>query len=164
MILFAHSYGAFVVPNYLALKPNIADKIVIMAGRLNMDEKIWNSFSEGKLKLFEEDGITVKEGIGMEEIMFQLFLSKKISNKMAVKNKMAAGIGHKRFTKLLKTKDLSDVLYVYGVKDQSVGRLKKEEIYFLEDNNVEYIKLEGGHGSMFDEKPIAEISHFIQKK
>ena len=48
VVLFAHSYGSFVTPNYLALKPNIADKIVIMAGRLNMDEKIWKSFSNGK--------------------------------------------------------------------------------------------------------------------
>lgn len=161
VILFTHSYGSFVTPNYLALKPNIADKIVVMAGRLNMDEKIWKSFSNGKMKGFEEDGITVKEGLEVENIMMKLLLSTKTKEKMVVPAKLAARIGHKRFTELLSDKDLSNVLYIYGTKDESVGSLSADEIRFLKEKKVSIIKLDGGHSSMFNSETLSDISNFI---
>lgn len=162
VIVIGHSFGAFVIPNYLALKPNIADKIIIMAGRLDMNEEICKSFSEGNLIAFEEDGLTVQRSQGLQGLIMYVLLSKKVKKKISVTTKLAAGIGHKRFTDLLKFKDLSNVLYVYGELDQSVGRLTEKEVDFLNQKNVSIIKTNGGHSSMFNNETLKKITDFIK--
>lgn len=162
VIVIGHSFGAFVIPNYLALKPNIADKIIIMAGRLDMNEEIWKSFSEGNMLGFEEDGLTAQRSQGLQGLMMYVLLSKKVKNKISATTKLAAGIGHKRFTDLLKFKDLSNVLYVYGELDQSVGRLTEKEVDFLMQKNVSILKTNGGHSSMFNNDTLKKITDFIK--
>ena len=117
--------------------------------------------SRFQMESFEEDGITVKEGLEVENIMMKLLLSTKTKEKMAVTAKLAAGIGHKRFTELLSDKNLSNVLYIYGTKDENVGSLNTNEIRFLKEKKVSIIKLDGGHGSMFNSETLSDISNFI---
>ena len=60
--------------------------------------------------------------------------------------KLAAGLGHKRYITLLKDTNLSNVIYVYGKKDQQVGSLTTEEVDFLKSKNVKILASEVGHG------------------
>lgn len=126
------SFGAFVSADLInAEGTELADGYGIMVGRLDMNESFWKGFSEGKGGNFEE-GITpvLSEAESVEE-----------SNMY----RLAAGIGHKRFTELLKDKDLSNVVYVYGLVDEAVGKLTEKEVKFLKDRNAVVIENEGGH-------------------
>jgi hypothetical protein len=49
------SFGAFMVQDSLAEYGNIADKYLIMVGRLDIPEKVWNEFKEGHYVGFEYD-------------------------------------------------------------------------------------------------------------
>lgn len=126
------SFGAFVTTDLL-LKDGSesADGYGIMVGRLDMDDIIWKSFSEGNSGGFKDGikAITIEGGNIQEKNM----------------NKLAAGLGHKRYTELLDKLDLSRVVYVYGEMDNSVGRLTEKEIAFLKNHNATVISNGGGH-------------------
>ena len=50
VVVFSHSFGSFIVPRYLALKgPGAADRYVIMAGRLDIERKMYEN-RLGKLR------------------------------------------------------------------------------------------------------------------
>ena len=130
------SFGAFAGVDLLAEYGNIADGYLLMVGRLDMTEKVWKSFSNGIGAMFKEDGTEVivdKKGTSVVENNLK---------------KIASGLGHKRYTTLLKNTDLSNLIYVSGKKDQAVGRLTKKELDFLTSKKVNVITLEGGHESM----------------
>jgi hypothetical protein len=137
------SFGAFVTQASIAEYGNIADKYLIMVGRLDMPEAVWREFAAGNFVGFSYDKGTpsiVKldaDGAGMGG-----------ENTLEDQNmaKLAAGLGYKRYTQLLKDKDLSNVIYVYGKKDQQVGRLSQQEVGFLKSKNAEVFAYDGGHG------------------
>lgn len=67
VVVFSHSFGSFVLPRYLMLEgPDAADGYVIMAGRLDIEEKIWrNKISKlhdasDKVCVHGDDGVTIK--------------------------------------------------------------------------------------------------------
>lgn len=56
-----------------------------------------------------------------------------------------------RYTSLLKDKDIKNIIYAYGEKDEAVGRLTDREVNFLNEKGATVYKVEdGSHGSMFD--------------
>ena len=126
------SFGAFVAADLIAKEgPDLADGYAIMVGRLDMNEVFWKAFSEGKGGEFQ-NGVTpvINEAESLVE-----------SNMY----KLAAGIGHKRFTELLKGMDLSKVAYAYGKTDEAVGSLNEKEISFLKERGATLFPNEGGH-------------------
>ncbi len=132
------SFGAFAGIDLLAEYGNIADGYLLMVGRLDMTEDIWQSFSQGISATFEEDASTVK-------------IEKRPAELTAVNlNKIAAGFGHNRYTKLVQDTDLSNLTYYYGKKDQSVGKLTDEEIKFLESKSAKVVGFDGGHNQTLD--------------
>ena len=138
------SFGAFVVQDLLANQGNVADGYTIVVGRLDMPEAVWTEFSEGRTVGFS-DGVNVIEvpieeaGMGGE-------------NEIADRNmaRLAAGLGHKRYTELLADVDLTNVAYIYGETDQQVGRLSAAEITFLTDKGATVEAHPGGHGEAID--------------
>lgn len=113
------SFGAFMTQELLNTEgASIADDYLIMVGRLDMPEVIWKSFSEGNIGGFEEGLTPFAEELTGEPI------EKNMS-------RLAAGLGHKRYTELLANTDLSKVTFVYGDLEEQVGRLNQTEIDFL---------------------------------
>ena len=134
------SFGAFVVQDLLATQGDIADGYLIVVGRLDMPAEVWQPFSEGQMVGFI-DGVTIEpvsaDGAGMGGD------GEFTDSNMA---KLAAGLGHKRYTDLLADVDLSNVVYVYGKTDEQVGRLLDAEVAFLEGKDVTVIVGDGDHG------------------
>jgi len=64
--------------------------------------------------------------------------------------KLAAGLGHKRYTELLANIDLSNVIYIYGKTDEQVGRLLEAEMTFLESKGTTVLVGEGDHSGTID--------------
>ena len=135
------SFGAFMVQDLLATQGNIADGYLIKVGRVDMPDEVWTEFSEGRAVGFV-DGVEIVKfdiadaGMGGE--------TPEADRNMA---RLAAGLGHKRYTELLADVDLSNVVYVYGDVDEQVGRLSEAEVAFLESRSATVIEYEGGHAT-----------------
>lgn len=138
------SFGAFMVQDLLATQGNIADGYLIKVGRVDMPDEVWTEFSEGRAVGFV-DGVEIVKfdiadaGMGGE--------TPEADRNMA---RLAAGLGHKRYTELLADIDLSNVVYVYGDVDEQVGRLSEAEVAFLESRSATVIEYEGGHATPAD--------------
>jgi len=132
------SFGAFAGIDFMAQYGPMADGYLLMVGRLDMTEAIWKSFSEGVEATFEEDATTVKIGEKSRQI------------RGINLNKLAAGFGHNRYTEKLQNTDLSKLIYYYGKKDQSVGKLTDAEIKFLENKGATVVGFDGGHNQTLD--------------
>ncbi|WP_234859102.1 hypothetical protein [Aquimarina aquimarini] len=129
------SFGAFMVQELIAKKGiNVADKYLIMVGRLDIDDIIWQGLSEGRFGYFEN---------GINPILEDEIETDITERNMA---RLAAGLGMNRYTHLLNTfEDLSKITYVYGKKDQAVGRLTDAEVNFLHSKNANIISGNGDH-------------------
>lgn len=133
------SFGAFMAQELIATYGiDIADGYLIIAGRLNIDKDTWTPFSQGKQTKYEYDTngnytITVLgKGANAEE------------RNMA---RLASGLGFNRYTDRLKNStDLSKITYIYGDRDEAVGKLSADEIQFLKGKGVKVgVSKGGGH-------------------
>lgn len=126
VIVWGTSYGAWVIQKYIAEYGVEADAVSVSAGRLDIEEKIYN---EGKMHQIAYD-ITYKN-------------DKPIYTKLSFtypqpQAYLLASIDKERYTKTLKNKDLSKfVVYLYGKKDGTIGRLSENEVVFLKSKGVE---------------------------
>ncbi|WP_155839764.1 hypothetical protein [Aquimarina latercula] len=129
------SFGAFVIQDLIAKKGiDVADKYLIMAGRLDMETVMWEAFSEGRAGYFEN---------GTNPIPDQEPEMDVIDRNL---NRLAAGFAMNRYTELLDSfDDLSSITYVYGEVDQAVGRLTTSEIELLQSKNTNIITGSGDH-------------------
>ncbi len=129
------SFGAFIAQELIAKKGiDVADNYLIMVGRLDMNDIIWQGFSEGRFGYFE-NGINpiVDQEAGVDVTLRNM-------------DRLAAGLAMNRYTELLNTfDDLSKITYIYGETDQAVGRLTDEEVQFLQSKNVNIIAGNADH-------------------
>lgn len=132
------SFGAFMTQELINKKGlNVADKYLIMVGRLDMNEVFWQGFSKGKTGWFI-NGITPV----LEE-------QTDITDKNM--SKLAAGLGQNRYTELFNDLDLSNITYVYGKTDQQVGKLTDSEVQFLQSKGANIIAGSGDHSDTIDD-------------
>ena len=150
VVVVGHSYGAFLVTRYLALKgPQRADQYLIMAGRLDMPEVVVKGFRDGIVYWFP-DAIHPKPFPGQE------FLPPK-TRRERMEMRIAAATGHDRYTEMLLGRDLRRVIYVYGTNDINVGRLTDDEVAFLESRGSTVVAVQdGSHNSMFEDPEVAK--------
>jgi hypothetical protein len=143
------SFGAFITQELITKKGiDVADKYVIMVGRLNMPDEFWKWFSEGNNGKFK-DGITPV---------------KKMTSGIGSKNmhRLAAGLGKNRYIELLnKYDDLSKITYVYGKIDEQVGRLIDTEIDFLISKNATVVAKDGGHSDTWESYVTQELANTL---
>ncbi len=160
VIVTGISFGAFVVEDLLATYPAIADRYIIVAGRLDMPDAVWKEFAKGNYV-----GFKYKKG----EPHIVKFTPKQAGmgggNSIGDKNTsvLAAGLGYKRFTRLLQDKDLSRVDYFYGSIDDQVGRLSDEEISFLKSKGVNPIKFDKNHEGAIDDFTVGYLKDIVHK-
>ncbi|MRH99512.1 hypothetical protein GH721_03105 [Kriegella sp. EG-1] len=139
--ILGFSFGAFVTQELIATNGiNSADKYLIMTGRLDINDSLWQASSEGKEGWFE-NGVT------------PIVDSEPLSNaKERNLLRISAGLGKNRYTQLLNDfEDLSKVTYVYGKTDEAVGSLTSEEVDFLETKNTKIIAGSGDHTATFED-------------
>ena len=151
-----HSFGSFVYPKVMEVFSNIADKVAITAGRLDMPDSIWQAFRDGYGGGFSNDGITPIPGA--------IHLTNQLNanaNMLWNGARLQAGLGYTRFTQVLNNKTLSHInntnfMYVTGWMDTAVGRLTSNEISFLQSKYVNVVELtDEGHDvdSAFNQSP-----------
>lgn len=143
------SFGAFVAGDLLATQGNVADGYLIMVGRLDMPQEVWEQFSQGTyvgFKYAPDGGFSI---IPFTEEQAGMGGSGSIEDQNMAR--LAAGLGYKRFTDLLQNIDLSNVVYAYGKTDEQVGRLRAEEVTYLRDHGATVLESEGDHGGTIDE-------------
>ena len=141
VIVFGHSYGSFVVAQYLSKKgSDLADKYVMMGGRLDAEKALYEGWINKKFYYYP-DYVTPT-----------LHPEIQPENNKDRTELLLGGIAIKpRFTKELSNVNLKKVIYAYAKDDKNVGRLTSDEIKFLESKNVSIVEIEsGGHGAMFD--------------
>lgn len=142
--IVGHSFGAILIPSLIATKPPIAKKYLLMAGRLDFPDLVWKGFRD-------QQGYNFIDGI----LPTKQFLDNTVNDierkRYYARMKLQAGFGKNRYTQLLQNKDLTNVIYAYGEKDEAVGSLTKEETSFLKAKNANvYVVPNGTHGSMID--------------
>ncbi|WP_418514038.1 alpha/beta hydrolase [Corallibacter sp.] len=140
--IVGHSFGAILIPALIATKEPVATKYLLLAGRLDFPDVVWQGFRDGQGYYFE-DGVTPTEQ----------FLDGSVSaierERYFARMKLQAAFGKNRYTQLLQNKDLTNVIYAYGDKDEAVGSLTEDEVNFLNSKDVEVYAIQGGsHGSM----------------
>ena len=152
VVAMSHSFGSFILPNVIDKYPNMGiDKVIVMAGRLDMPEVVWQGFRDGNLYGFP-DGITPVADGGRSPKGAELSGPR-----------LQAGLGQNRYTQLLADNDLSNWFYVWGTKDKAVGSLSKEEQDFLVSKKANGVFIEGGHSSMFQDAVFDLLLGHIRK-
>ncbi len=130
------SYGSLVGLKSIVDHNNIADRYLLMVGRLDMTKEISEAYSKGFEANFESDAVTP-------------IIGEKSDNVYTVNmRKIAAAINRdEKYTELLKNTDLSNLIYIYIENDQRVGKLTESEIEFLESKNAKVVSVKGKHGN-----------------
>ena len=163
-VVIGHSYGAFLVTRYLALRgPEAADRYLVMAGRLDMPMVVVNGFLSGTTYYFPD-------AINPEPFPGQQFLPPKTSRDL-MEMRIAAATGYDRYTEELADTNLDRVIYVYGTNDFEVGRLDAGEVAFLRSRGGTVIEVqrsppdpqEGDHRAMFDPEQAKRISEALKQ-
>ncbi len=134
------SYGAFVTQELIAEKGiEVADKYLIMTGRLDINDAMWQGLADGKNAYFE-NGVTP---IVDEEPFDNVFNRNEA--------RLFASLGMNRYTQQFSAiESLSNITYIYGETDEAVGSLTKEEVTFLQSKNANILSGTGGHDEPFE--------------
>lgn len=139
--VLGNSFGAFISQELIAQKGiDVADKYLLISGRLNMNDLMWQASSEGREAGFE-NGITPIIDPEPHAVAWERNLMR-----------ISAGLAMNRYTQVLDNiDDLSMLTYIYGTTDEAVGSLTPEEVQFLESKNANIISGSGGHADTFYE-------------
>ncbi len=129
------SYGAFATEQFIATYgAEAVDGYLIAVGRLDIEKATWETFAKGNYVNY----VYNKEGV-----MSTKPLEQKLTVPMQNMSKLAAGLGYHRYMTELKGMDLSSVIYVYGGRDNEVGRLTKAEVDFLKKRGAKVVEEKG---------------------
>ncbi len=134
------SFGAFVTQELIAQKGiDAADDYLIITGRLDINDAMWQGLAEGKNAFFE-NGVTP---IVDDEPFADAFNRNEA--------RMFAGLAMNRYREQFNTiESLSNITYIYGETDMAVGRLTDEEVTFLQSKNANILSGNGGHNLPFE--------------
>lgn len=142
VIVIGTSFGAYIIPNYISSRPAIADKYILIAGRIDDHPKMLEQHQKGLNGEFKEDGLTY---IPADEKPDNSDYSEEEIKEYRVKQLLKAAIGKPRYSVELSDKDLSNLIYFYAVNDQNVGRLSDQELEFLKSKKVKLFETNTGH-------------------
>ncbi|MEO0339265.1 MAG: hypothetical protein AAF242_08615 [Bacteroidota bacterium] len=143
VVVFGHSYSAWIIPHYLATRPSLADKYVITGGRLNADPVQTAYQLKGINTGFAEDGKTLE--LPDENQKQNPYRTDRYWQIRKTKELLKYAIGKPRYTEELADQDLSKLIFCFGYYDQNVGALSEEEIAFLKAKNAQVLGVETGH-------------------
>ncbi|WP_452225140.1 hypothetical protein [Lacinutrix chionoecetis] len=140
--VMGHSYGAYIIPHYLATRPSLADKYVIISGRIDDPKDVVKAHKKGFNGTYT-DGKTFISDEGVEDFSdYNIWAIKYYTAKQRIK----AAIGEVNYIKALKDVDLSNTIYIYSAKDQRVGGLNEKELNFLKSKKAQVFNSKLEHG------------------
>lgn len=139
--VMGHSYGAFIIPHYLATRPSLADKYVIISGRLDDPQDVVDAHEKGYNGLYKY-GIDFETEEGRDFSDYNEAAIKYYTGKQRIK----AAIGEISYIQALKDVDLSNVIYIYSPQDNRVGGLTQKEQKFLLSKNAKLFSSNWEHG------------------
>jgi len=143
VIVTGHSYSAFIIPHYIATRPSLADTYLITGGRLNADSIQTAYQIKGYNSGFKEDGETLI--VPDTTLPRKKYRTERFFKIRQVKEMLKAGIGNYKFTDELKDKDISNLIFFYGKKDENVGALSQLEIDFLVSKKAKVFGVDTDH-------------------
>lgn len=147
--LIGHSYGGFLVQEFLKQYGNLADANAVLNCRLDMDDVVWKGGQNGKAYQFNS------AGENPTEISIPKEMDKQEARNTAV---LASGLGTTRYSKALKEVDLSRTIFIDTKNDEAVGHWTKTEIDFLKNKSVKYFYGPGDHSEIFEYKKMRSLS------
>lgn len=153
VVPMGHSFGAFMLTEYLDdYGTEDIYRIIIMAGRLNMNQEVVDTLRSGYFAWFLSEGLVpIYSG------------TPSIPPSQPGLYTLMAGAGYNRYVDSLENEDLSKLMYLYGEHDGAVGRLLEEEVDMLVSTNAMEVKIpQGGHTSMFEEEYVNRVFDFIR--
>lgn len=140
--VLGHSYGAFVIPHYLSTRPSLADKYIIISGRIDDDPVGLETHRQGYNGVYMDDG--VRMSADTEEHLTDYSEGEK--KYYRVKQWLKWAIGLPKYSEELADVDLSNVTYIYYPKDCRVGKLTDAEINFLKSKKAKVFSSNFEHG------------------
>lgn len=139
--VMGHSYGAYIIPHYLATRPSLADKYVIISGRIDDPKDVVKAHKKGFNGIYK-DGVNFISEEGEDFSDYNRWAKKYYTGKQRIK----AAIGEISYSKALKNVDLSNTIYIYNPKDERVGGLTVKEIDFLKSKKSQVYSSNWEHG------------------
>lgn len=139
--VMGHSYGAFIIPHYLATRPSLADKYVIISGRLEDPKDEVDAHKKGFNGSFKY-GVDFISEEGRDFSDYNQAAIKYYIGKQRIK----AAIGEISYIQALKDVDLSNVIYIYSPQDERVGGLTQKEQKFLLKKDAKLFSSNWSHG------------------
>lgn len=140
--VMGHSYGAFVIPHYLATRPSLADKYIIISGRIDDPKNVVKAHKKGYNGIYK-DGVQFISDEVTEDFSEDTIWGIKY---YTAKQRLKAAIGEVNYLKALKKVDLSNTIYIYNPKDERVGGLTEKEITFLKSKKAQVYSSKWEHG------------------
>ena len=137
------NYGALLVQDLLAREGHTADGYLLVAGRLDMQEEAWKMFEQGQGVKFE-NGVTPAPDPEFASDEEGAYASENMARLMGDQ-------ASERFTESLADASLDNVIYIYGKKDERMGRLSDDELAFLQDKDVEILATDDGYEEVVKE-------------
>lgn len=143
VVVIGFSYGAFVTARYLWRKgPDAADRYVMVAGRLDMPQKVVDAFRNRMAYYFPD-------AVNPQPASDPVPADQPYRDQELMRRRIMAATGHERYTERLAGVDLSKVIYAYGIGDTRVGRLSDAELQFLNSKGSMIIPVQADHGRVF---------------
>jgi len=143
--VIGHSYGAFIINDYLSSFDSVADTYIVSAGRLDVNKELVADNLKGLTSEFDTDGLT-----------YIPFTTKDFSEyddyergAYHVRGLLKAAYGIPRYSEKLSDVDLSNVYYITGDADTQVGLMTESEIDFLESRGAKVLLVEAGHSDVY---------------
>ena len=147
--VIGHSYGCMIGLEYLHSKPNLADKVILMGSDPDEDLRNYPPELKGTGRIIRwVDGIEPYEQSFFGRFALEPLMKDELNKIFENTDLLVSAHAKRRFTKLLKGKDLSNVTFAYGKFDESNGRPKPYELKFLQEHGATVVESYGDHHSM----------------
>ena len=135
--------------------PNISDGLALSMIRLDIDKKVIDLTIDGKAPYFD-----VNQEVTSRYLLPGFLRLPRLNNRVTNMS-MLMKVSRNRYTELLKDKDLSNMVYVFGKFDNKVGVPQQHEIEFLKNKGVSILELACGHDDLGNGDQLDKINQLL---
>jgi len=135
VMVIGTSYGAYIGMHALATRENLADRYVLIAGRVDDPADAVDHHLQGYNGAYSVDGRT----------FIPQPADTKTTSAYQFRQMLKGAIGQPRYSRLLAGADLSNLWFFYAANDERVGRLTEEEVGLLENRGAQVFATSDGH-------------------
>ncbi len=171
VVVAGHSFGAFLILRAIAEHPDLqtlVDRFLVMNGRLDMPDVVWQSMRHGVQWKFPSGGDPAQTAVqptreSLEGDEYRGPGDLPLTNTFSWSQlKLQADIGRPRMTRVLAGRRLDRVVVVESTADEAVGRLSAAEKAFLKTAGAPLYCIQGGtHDSAFEAPYAAELTALL---